>query len=321
MSPFRFRCVLSLLALVLASLPGRFAVSEEPRGVVAEALSHQPALLANVEQERRVLAGKVRAEVDLALSSAGRLMGENPAQVEQDLKLVLEGIDQTPELDADLRGRLRRQVTSAIREARIKKGAADQRAAEALENKAAARDLERLNAQLTGDEQRLKQLVERFNALLDEQRFETAVEQIAPEVQRLAPGSTIESSVAVGGGLRSAVHASDETRRARDTETARTLAAVERSAKPFADDQPIVYLPVEQWQEITTQRAKYKAVELHPRSAAEQRIESELNKATNFEAVEMPLKDVMLFSPTRTIFQSSSARRNWPRQASASTLR
>src|SRR6476661_2414800 len=124
----------ALLALTFVPLFVRLAASDETRAV-DDVLNAPPALLANVEQQRRILAGKVRAEVDSVLASAKPIMRANPAQAEQELKLILEDIDQTPELDEDLRSQLHRQVTSAIRQARIQKIAADQRAVEALESK------------------------------------------------------------------------------------------------------------------------------------------------------------------------------------------
>ena len=71
------------------------------------------------------------------------------------------------------------------------------------------------------------------------------------------------------------------------------LASVDSAAIPFTDDPPITYLPLEQWQQVTDLREKYKSVDLHKPGSAEQRILSELSKTTNLDVVEMSLKDVV----------------------------
>src|SRR3954464_13238944 len=79
-----------------------------------------PNLLPAVEAERRVLAGKLQAQVEGDLTDAKRLMSQDPAQAERNLKLTLEVLESLPAIDAELRGGLRREVSAAMREARGK---------------------------------------------------------------------------------------------------------------------------------------------------------------------------------------------------------
>ena len=81
-------------------------------------LAEPPGMLAQARQERSVLAGKVQAEVEAALASARRLMRDDPAETEQNLKLMLENLERMPDLDAAISSQLRQQVKTAIREAR-----------------------------------------------------------------------------------------------------------------------------------------------------------------------------------------------------------
>src|SRR5206468_2659288 len=136
---------------------------------------------------------------------------------------------------------------------------------------------------------------DRFNALLDEGRFTIADEQVAPEINRLAPTSTIDSSVTFGSRLTRAARENESLWRQRHDRYSRTLANVESASVAFSDDPPITYLPLEQWQQITNQREKYKSVDLHKPGSAEQRILSELNKTTNLDVVEMPLNAVVTY--------------------------
>src|SRR5439155_14253946 len=151
--------------------------------------------LGRVDMERSVIAGKIRAEVENNLAAARKIMGTNPDQAEQDLKLTLENIERTPDLDPEVRSQLRQQVENAIRLSRQRKIEVDQAIAVAQEHKAAALDQERLNEALTLQVQRVKQVIDRFDSLMAERRWDVADEQITPEIQRLAPNSPIESSL------------------------------------------------------------------------------------------------------------------------------
>jgi hypothetical protein len=263
-------------------------------GLAAELLAEPPGLFINVEAERRVLTGKVRAEVEHGLSAARKLMAINPAQAEQDLKLTLEQLELVP-IDAEIRDQLRREVSSAIRLSRQRRIEIEQQTAVAQERRAAAQEQERLSDNLATQQQRLKQIVDRFDSLMDEQRYQVADEQITPEIQRLAPNSTIESSLVFGGRFQRAVNDNEQTWRTRNNNFVRALGQVELSLIPFPDEPPIVYLPADQWEDLTLRRQKYKAVDLGKQGGAEQRIFLELNKTTNLEVVEMPLKDVVLY--------------------------
>src|SRR5262249_40931954 len=153
---------------------------------------------------------------------------------------------------------LRRQVQDAIRQARQRKVEADQQLAAGQERNAAAREQERLADALSLQQQRIKQVVDRFGSLLDEQRYNVTGDELVPEIQRIAPGTPIEASVVQGGQLDRAVHENETLWRERDSKFVRSLHSVEKSLVPFPDDQPIVYLPASQWQDLTQRREQYK---------------------------------------------------------------
>jgi hypothetical protein len=245
-----------------------------------------------VSAERRVLAGKLKAEVENSLVAARRSMPDNPAAAEQDLKLTLESLHRTPDIDPELRDQLRRQLQTAIRQARVQKVEHDQRQVESQAAEAAARELARLHQSTETQQQKLKQIVDRFEALLDEGRYAIAQEDVVPEVARMAPNSAIDSAAAYGIALTSAARGNESIARQRHDQFTRALASVESAATPRPDEPPITYPTVERWQEITDQRAKYKSVDVHRPGSAEQRILNELNKTTVLDAVEMPLKDL-----------------------------
>ena len=71
-----------------------------------------------------------------------------------------------------------------------KRSEVDQAIAVHQEQKAAAREQERLNDAWPFKMQRIKQVVDRFESLMAEQRYAVADETIVPEIHRLAPNTT-----------------------------------------------------------------------------------------------------------------------------------
>jgi hypothetical protein len=276
----------------------RLAAAEAPAapsGLLAEVLAAEPGFLSTVESERRVLASRMRAEVEHSLATARSTMSTNPDQAEQDLKLTLEVIERTPELEPELRGQLRQQVENAIREARRRKIEVERQIADAEARRAQAQEQERLDQALSIQTQRIKQIVDRFSSLVAEQRYNVADEQISPEMERLAPGTSIASSLVSGGRLMRNVNEMNQLRDLRANSFLRTLYSVEVAFVPFPDEPPVVYLPADQWEDLTLRRQKFKAVDLGRRGGAEEKIFNELNRTTDVDVVEMPLKDVVMY--------------------------
>ena len=158
---------LGLCVISAADEPGLKLAGSAPakNSLIEELLAAPPGLLKSVDEDRQVLAGKLRAEVERSLQSARMVLSQNPGQAEQDLKLTVERIEGLPRLDPELRGQLRRQVQDAIRQARQKKVEADQQAAANQERRATALEQEHLTGALSLEEQRLKQIVDRFSSL------------------------------------------------------------------------------------------------------------------------------------------------------------
>ena len=212
----------------------------------------------------------MRAEVENGLNDARQLMGAEPASAEQNLKLTLEQIERSPDLEPTSAASFgSRSKTRFARRTRRPLVVADRLAA-AEEQRAIAIELERLNERLVQREQRIKQIMDRFDSLMEEGRYQLADEEIVPEIERLAPDTTIES---VGDGGRP--HAAGGVREraacggAADNNFLRTMFQVELSLVPFPDEPPIVYMPADQWEDLTIRRQKYKAVDLGKQGGSE----------------------------------------------------
>ncbi|MBW8884304.1 MAG: hypothetical protein JF612_05900, partial [Planctomycetia bacterium] len=242
----------TLAALYLFGMWSTNVRAEEPSG-----------LLGTLQEERLVIVGKLRAEVETSLSVARRTMLEDPGRAEQDLKLSLETLDRAPDIEPPLRDQLRRQLQAAIRRARLQKAEADQRLADRQAAAAAAHELERVNQSTVSLQQKLQQLVDRFNALVDEGRLDIAQDQAATEISRVAPNTSLDSSLTFGGQLTRAARENESLWRLRHDHYVRALTGVESAAVAFSDNPPITFMPLEEWQQITDLRAKYKSVDVH----------------------------------------------------------
>jgi hypothetical protein len=275
---------------------GSAAAPEKGGSLLAEVLAEgAPGFIDDVAKERQVVAGLVEAEVSQGLAEARRVMGENPVEAEQSLKVLLEKVEQVPSLDGGVRASLRDQLTSAIRESRRVGNIVAETQARSEEQRAAGIELERINQELTMKEQRLKQVMDRFNALMDERRYELVSAEVIPEVENLAPNSVIASAVATAGHLQRAVEQNTALRRLRWLGFYDTLYQSELSSIPFPDEPPIVYTSAERWEEITLSRKKYSQVDLAKPGGSEERIFKALNEDATLDFVETPLKDVVTF--------------------------
>ena len=78
-------------------------------------LEDPSSFLDNVENERKVLAGKLQAVVENGLEQARDLMGRSPEKAIQELKLLLEQVDSATDVAGDIRQQLRKQIEDAIR--------------------------------------------------------------------------------------------------------------------------------------------------------------------------------------------------------------
>ncbi len=81
---------------------------------------------------------------------------------------MLDNVDRAPELDPEIRGQLRDRLVTAMREAGRRQVELDELRRQGQENRAIADEARRLAAEFTDRRQRVKQLMEKFDALVDE---------------------------------------------------------------------------------------------------------------------------------------------------------
>jgi hypothetical protein len=197
-----------------------------------------------------------------------------------------------PELDADLRAQLRDQLESTIKEARRRATIHLEVERQAQAAISARNERQRLVQSIEREQEKIKQLMDRFDSLMDEGRYLLA-EETAIEVAGIAPTLPVAVSANLISRATRGHQQALELRVLRQKGVIDTLYQAELAHIPFPDDEPIIYPSAPVWEELTQRRKKFAAVDLKEVGPAEERITTQLDETTTIEFVETPLSDVV----------------------------
>ncbi len=252
------------------------------------------ALAEGFQRDRRLIAQVIQAEVQNAVGQARSMMSADPDLALQQLKLTLEKVRQTAELNPDVRDQLVNVLQTALREAARRKVEVEHARQERLANMAAAKERVLIADNLARNQEKTKQLMSRFDSLMREGRYRPAEEAAAAEAQKLQPGNPVPAQAALEARTVGYYENIMVTRLARQKGVVDTLYQTEKSLVPFPDDPPIVYVDSEVWRQLTDRRTKrYSSMDLAQQRPAEKKIHDALKSPTNLEFVETPLSDVI----------------------------
>ena len=268
-------------------------VTEGANDGLLEATESGGALLDQVEQERRVVAEILAKEVQNALTDARTLMSNDPVSAIQDLKLSLESVRRAPDLDAAKRAELVGRLQAALKEANYQASLKDELDRLREEELASIRERKMLNADLQRQIDKEDQLLERFEALIDEQRYLEAGE-VAFAAEQLDPDGVAPRVASLWARSKRHHYLQQVARAARWQAFFDSMYQVELSHIPFPDNPPIIYPDAEVWQDLTNRRKKYASVDLSASSESEERIQSALRQPLKapLDFTELPLNEV-----------------------------
>ena len=245
----------------------------------------------NEERARRN--DRMVGEVEDTLGRAKDGIKTEPEIVADSLKVTLNMVENAADLDAGTRQDLKSRLVAMIKQANS--AAVSKRSNDIItaQGKAAARERKRIIAEGMRKEERVKQLIEQFTALVNDDRGYEALE-IIPQVEEDAPRAPITSTSSEYGKFKDNLSKVLEYRQKRWRGVWLTLWEAEKAGIPTPDEPPIVYPDPEFWQKITDDRAKYKAVDLLDPDGAEAQIQTKLGEKLNsedFELLDTPLED------------------------------
>ena len=250
--------------------------------------------LDQVEQERRVFEEMLMKEVQNTVLDARERMTSDPQQVIQDLKLSLEGVSRASDLSAARRAQLLDKLQNTLKEARHRAVLKDELDRQREEEMASSQARKLLNERLHRSIERKKQLMARFNALIDEKRYLDA-EEVAQITEEVDSQGVTPRVATIWSRHKRAHYLQQVARTARHAAFFDTMYQVELAHIPFPDVPPIIYPDADEWEDLTNRRKKYASVDLSASSKSEERIQSILREPLKapLQHDEEPLNEII----------------------------
>jgi len=271
---------LSLLS-VPRNAPPRNAAAGQPGSPADEALASQQALLK-----------EVYADVNHSEAESLQMREKDPQRALAMLQDVRKRVDSAG-LEPASRDQLLRRLDRVIADTQHFIEQNRSRIDLNQKNDSVRQDLTRENTVKLQTQQKLAELVDQYNRLVEEQRFEEA-EVIAKRAQVLAPRElVVQVMIEKSKMLRNL----DQAMRAKDKKERGfvfQMNAVDEAAAPPDTDDPYVFPDAKNWRSITNRRTR-QAMERnrHRRSDKELEIEKKLQTPVNYSCRNRPLSEVL----------------------------
>ncbi len=278
--------------------------AQQPAGEQPEAIVLQPEAtdenqaakqLEQFERDRAVLVGRLQAQVQYVINESRRVMRQNPESAIANLKLIRETVLAAPYLDAQQRNQLLNQLEVALREATRQQEQVENIRRFQAQQEAIRRDQQRLNEEWQRKEEKIFQIMERFDAIMQRIRVAEGRElgQAIQEAEERADAAVLldrnnpaTAAAAFNATMLGALRDAYNLRQQRIRGVLVTLRAVEHSHIPTSDEPPIVYPRADIWRELTERRKEYQAVSLSNTSPAARRIREALGQEVDYDIPE-----------------------------------
>ena len=163
-------------------------------------------------ERQRVEEQILEAEVQEGIRQAHDIMGTATDRANDELKYLQESVRAAHDVRADVRVQLLSQISSVIQNRSAVAVELSERRAEQEEQRATALQQQRLTEALLRDQEKIDNLMLRFNALMEEGEFRTAEQEIATNVLEIGErndwlhesvvGLSAIRNAALGGQLR-----------------------------------------------------------------------------------------------------------------------
>ncbi|MBO5438974.1 MAG: VWA domain-containing protein, partial [Thermoguttaceae bacterium] len=234
-----------------------------------------------------------RIMVQEAISSARQMMSDNPDSAIEILMVQLATIESVG-LPAEAQDTLTKQIQSSIREAKARK---EEQSIKKAEDRARLTEMRERQIALDNaktDEENMKKMMRRFDALMEEGKYRQAEESAAAAVLEKDPENIAAIAGTVTARHRGYVERNRQITVLRQKGFVDALHQAEIGNIPFPDDPPIVYPDSEVWKRLTERRvAKYSSMDLAQRSPVEKQLMEAVKESTQISEVETPLPEVI----------------------------
>lgn len=291
---------------------GESAAAADARRVIEEALARSAEAAREVEAEAKeeaaetvqltprpeplaaqpasdLLVAKLSAQVAAGQLEAKRLARTSPADAFDRLDQLTAMVEAEP-LSDEARQQILRRLDRTHRE--LEEMTGKRRGELALERRNAAieAEIEREQAMKTENEVRLAALVDQYNDLVDERRFEEA-EAIAKKASELSPDNPVARQLLAQSRIIRRLAAQESIRDAQADGFLDVAEDVEMSAAGFVG--PITFPDTKDWEELTKNRTRLAAEGRGRLTADEQEIQKKLSTKVEASHTGQPLTEVL----------------------------
>lgn len=263
---------------------------DEISQLLSDAQDKSTGILVNEEQRIEVINQKITQQVQYESARARDELRSNPDIAIERLKNMLEIVDQTPDLYPATRAGLRHSLETSLLSSRQEKLAFDDRQALADANIAIADQLAMQADVLELREAEFSALINRFDSLMQEGNFESAVAvtETALEIRPYEPAAVSSEAFA---HLATNYYRAVELRRQKQYNFLASMYQIEKSTIPFPGDPLMVFPDADEWRRKKIRRAKYENIRLSG-SETEEKILRSLEEPADFNYDERPWNEI-----------------------------
>ncbi len=241
--------------------------------------------------EQQILARQVNAEVAIREGKARKLVEKDPKAamaVLEETRQKVEAAGLEPAAEKQLLRRVDRSLSD------VRKYIEENRPRIELEekNRQVVQDIAQEQELKLKIQEKLAQMVDKYNDLMREQRFAEA-EVVAKRAAELDPENPLSQQLVVTAKLIRRHMNNLSVQSAKEGGFYDAMARVDESAIPFDDAIPLVFPDAKQWQELSESRRRWTQEGKRHRSEREMEIEQKLKTPVSLQFQNAPLSTVL----------------------------
>ncbi len=212
-------------------------------------------LLAKELELRAAASAAIEKDIRVRLKELRASASKDPSSAKNELKLLIERVDDSADLDPTLRIQLRDQIGSTIQTVSQQEAKFTQQVMQAETKRAQADAAQRTLNESRRNEESLKQLVDHFNELMTRQRYLEAYKDVAPEIEKQSPNTVLAVLAREEASMRATYAIQLDAFERREHGVVDALRGVEEAAIPFdGTPSPVIYPPADVWQALSARR-------------------------------------------------------------------
>ncbi len=247
--------------------------------------------LEQIDSQQQLLRQQLSREVFQELSASERMRTTDPRGSLTRLRDLRARIDQES-LDPATRRQIVALVDRGIHDSEkyIQQHLGDIEMRERNQN--VLERVERDRQEKLDRQDKLAELVEKFNDLMDEQRHAEA-EVLARQARELDPYSEVVRAMQMTSRFAGRVREQESIRAMKEAGMYDAMTSVEQSSIPFDDRNPLLFADVKTWQQLSRTRGEWLREQRSRLTPAEQEIQESLKTRVDVKFQNQPLSEVI----------------------------